>query len=126
MLSTQAIIVAIVYFTLLIIGFIGAIVTKQMSIWSVVGFLISTCLGLLVIYDTNCLTQGGCSIWSTIRTILYVFMPIIILIMFFYTLFRKGPSAAFQSQSTYMSTSPMPLNMSTSPMPLNINQESHN
>lgn len=36
---------------------------------------------LLVAYDTACLTVGGCSVWSWIRTIIYVFVPVIVLLL---------------------------------------------
>jgi hypothetical protein len=81
MISVQSVIIAIVYILCLIVGLLTIIKQNKVSVGSIIGMLF--CLGFiaLLVYDTNCLTNGACGVWSWIRTILYIIFPIIGLII---------------------------------------------
>jgi hypothetical protein len=55
--------------------------TAKMIVTIISAFVIVTGLVILLAFDTNCLTAGGCSIWSWIRTILNLIMPILFVVM---------------------------------------------
>lgn len=75
MLSVPAIVLAVVYGLLLILTAI--IGYKQITPLSVFFYILSIGMAALVVYDTSCLTQGECTIWSWIRTVLYAIVPIL-------------------------------------------------
>lgn len=59
-------------YSLAAVLFAAAIVIKEKQV--VMGLLIGAIMlgmGYLMGFDTNCLTEGGCEVWSTIRTIFY-------------------------------------------------------
>lgn len=88
MISTQSVIIAIVYILCLIVALIAIIKQNMFNIWSGIGLIFYLAFIMLLVYDTNCLTQGTCGTWSWIRTILYVFFPIISLITALIALFN--------------------------------------
>lgn len=83
LLSVQSIILIVVYALCILIGMIMfAPIAFQAKIMDV--FITTSIITLiyvaLLIYDTNCLTAGQCNVWSWIRTVLYLILPIIIII----------------------------------------------
>lgn len=69
--STQAKILFGLY-ALSAVLFSAAIIFKEKQL--VTGLLIGAIMlgmGYLMGFDTNCLTEGGCEVWSIIRTIFY-------------------------------------------------------
>lgn len=77
----QALILLIVYVLCLIVALISSITYKQFNVYTGISLLFTLLFVILLTYDTNCLTAGNCGTWSWIRTVLYVILPIIFLIM---------------------------------------------
>jgi phosphotransferase system glucose/maltose/N-acetylglucosamine-specific IIC component len=46
----------------------------------VIGWLVFICF---LVYDTNCLVQGDCRVWSWVRTFFYLIIPVIVIVLFF-------------------------------------------
>ncbi len=88
-MSTQSLLVIIIYSLCLLIAFIVSIVKKTINLTGVLGFIFSFLYIALLAYDTNCLTEGQCGTWSWIRTILYLIFPTIILILFMISIFKN-------------------------------------
>jgi len=84
LLSVQSIILTVVYGLCIIIGSIMliplAFQAKMMDVFITASIMTLIYVGLLI-YDTNCLTKGQCNVWSWIRTILYLILPIIVILM---------------------------------------------
>lgn len=100
MLTKQAWILAIVYILSTIIGLIMTIKARAFNAFSFIGLLFSLGFIALLVYDTQCLTSGNCTVWSWIRTILYVFFPTIGLIATAFALFSgKKPSPQVTSMT---------------------------
>jgi hypothetical protein len=76
--STQAMIIVIVYSISALV--LGGYAAKNDSIGggAIIALFILLSAALLG-YDTNCLTEGDCSTWSWIRTVLYSIQPIAII-----------------------------------------------
>lgn len=85
-MSTQAWVVAIVYLLCIVIGIVGSITSKTFTMWSALGAFVGILVLLLVTYDTACLTNGYCGAWSWVRTVLYVIVPVIVLVIFFFAI----------------------------------------
>ena len=86
--SVQSYLIAIVYLICLVIfTVIGIIIipsvfrTAKMISIIIFTFFILTGFIVLLAFDTNCLTEGGCSIWSWIRTILNLIVPVLFVVM---------------------------------------------
>jgi len=47
------------------------VIKEQQYVMGVAIGAIMLAMGYLMGFDTNCLTEGGCNTWSTIRTIFY-------------------------------------------------------
>jgi hypothetical protein len=88
-ISYQAIIVLIVYFLVLLVSFIGTVKKVKFTFRVFVSLLVSLFIIVLLVYDTNCLTEGTCNIWSWVRTIIYCIFPVIALIFLFIAFFSK-------------------------------------
>ncbi len=80
-LSPQAMTIAVVYVILTFVSTGIAITQDGFGVSVVLGFLFSSLFIALVVYDTLCLTQGDCGVWSWIRTALYLIVPTIALIV---------------------------------------------
>lgn len=81
-LSFQAIIIAVIYAILTVVYVLAArpyntLPKVQIAIGSVVWFIYV----FMMIYDTNCLVNGNCVVWAWIRTVMYVLIPIVIVIL---------------------------------------------
>lgn len=92
-MSPQTYTIAIVYSLLLIISTGTAWKQQGFSLNLAWSFLLSLGLIALVSYDTLCLTQGNCGVWSWIRTVIYILIPVILIIMWTITLFQKDESS---------------------------------
>ena len=55
--------------------------TFKLSGSSVVGCLCTLLTIGIMTFDTDCLTSGSCEIWSWIRTILYIIVPVIAILV---------------------------------------------
>lgn len=77
-------IVYLVITLLLVIGFV--IRSKQQSFkWTeFLSLVLLVLLYLLIIYDTDCLTVGGCTTWGLVRAIFYSIIPVIMILIVFY------------------------------------------
>jgi hypothetical protein len=86
--SIQSYVIAIVYLICLVIFTVIGIIAipavfrtaKMVSIIMLTFFILVGFIVLLA-FDTNCLTEGGCSIWSWIRTVLNLIIPILFVVM---------------------------------------------
>lgn len=94
MISIPAIIIAVVYLLCMIAGLVIIIAYNMMNIWYGISLIFQLALILLFVYDTDCLTRGGCGVWSWIRTILNIIFPVIFLIIIISTLSKRKPSAS--------------------------------
>jgi hypothetical protein len=83
-MSTQAWLVAIIYLICWVLIMLSATKGQKVTKGSIVMFALFLCYILLLVYDTDCLTAGECSIWSWIRTVLYVIFPVLFLIFYLY------------------------------------------
>ncbi len=92
-MSPQALTIVIVYAIIIIIGLVGTIMSKKLNAFSVIGFIMSVGMAALLTYDTNCLSVGNCGIWSWIRTGFYIFMPVVMILLFIFAIFKKEPEA---------------------------------
>jgi len=73
--STQAIIIMIVY-TLAALA-LGGLIGMKGSIGTGIGIAVATLLtGMLLSFDTNCLTENNCNIWSWVRSIIFLIQPL--------------------------------------------------
>jgi len=77
----QALTILIVYLLSLIVGLIGSIMSKTFNLFTGIGLFFSLLFVVFLTYDTNCLTEGNCGVWSWIRTVLYILFPVISLIL---------------------------------------------
>lgn len=88
-LSTQAWTILIVYLLTLLVSIIIAISKGAFNAFTLLGiFLWLLYIGIFT-YDTNCLTRGSCDVWSWIRTILHIIIPILSLILLTASLGQK-------------------------------------
>lgn len=95
MLSTPALILLIVYILIIILSIITAILNKKFGGVTIISLILSMGFVALIVYDTECLIAGGCTIWSWIRTVLYIIFPVLFLILLAYALasgsFKDSP-----------------------------------
>jgi hypothetical protein len=87
--STQAIVVLIVYVLGIIATLVTSIVKHGFTAWTAIGMLFSILFMALTVYDTHCLTAGNCTVWSWIRTGLYILIPVISLIVWMFSFGNK-------------------------------------
>ncbi len=80
-LSKQAWTLAIVYIICLIVNIISLIVDGSFSVGIAIGLIVVIAHMALIVFDTACLTVGSCNIWSWVRTVLFVILPVIITIV---------------------------------------------
>lgn len=88
-LSPQSITLLVVYILLMVIALILNIKAKQFTAGSIVGLIFTSLFLVLTVYDTNCLTSGSCGIWSWVRTVIYLIIPVLALIFMALSLFKK-------------------------------------
>jgi hypothetical protein len=93
-MSAQAWTVAIVYLILCIMGVVAAVKAGQFTASYVIGLLVTLLFIGLLTYDTACLTVGNCGVWSWIRTILYIIIPIIVIILVISSFFQKNDKSS--------------------------------
>ena len=79
-LTTQALILAVILGTLLIVSNIILVAHKAFGPDAMLSALIGAAVIALMVYDTDCLTRGQCHGWSWIRTALYSIVPVIAII----------------------------------------------
>lgn len=91
-MSPQAYVIAVVYSLVLIITTGTTWQQKGFSLGLLLGFILSGAFIALFAYDTLCLTQGNCGVWSWIRTVIYVLIPVIAMIAWVVSLFQKDPN----------------------------------
>lgn len=77
LMTTPALILAIVLGALLIITNVALIMKKAFSVGTLLTSMIGAAVIALMVYDTDCLTRGSCVGWSWIRTILYSIVPVV-------------------------------------------------
>lgn len=94
----QALVLGIIYAVLTVFGFIASLVNKTFSASSFAGLVIWIGLAALIVYDTHCLTIGGCTIWSTVRTVLYSILPVIVILLIFVSFFSKPEQKAVEEK----------------------------
>jgi uncharacterized membrane protein YesL len=88
-MSPQTYIIAIVYTLILIISTGTTWKQNGFSMSLLLGFILSLAFVVLLAYDTLCLTQGNCGVWSWIRTVIYIIIPVIAMITWIVMLFKK-------------------------------------
>jgi len=88
-LSNQAWTILVTYVILFVILVILLIGSKQFDFKSVFALLFFIGYIALITYDTNCLTTGYCDVWSWVRTVFKIIIPIIIIIFLSFALFQK-------------------------------------
>lgn len=77
----------VVYLIITVLLVIGLIVrSKQLSFkWTeFLSLVLLVVLYLLIIYDTDCLTVGGCTTWGLVRAIFYSIIPVVMIVLLFY------------------------------------------
>ena len=77
----------VVYSIVTVLLFVGLIIrSKQQSFkWTeFLSLLLLVALYILIIYDTDCLTVGGCTTWGLVRAIFYSIIPVVMTVMIFY------------------------------------------
>jgi hypothetical protein len=79
-LSSQAWVIAIVYAICIVVGVITSMATQGFNGGTVIAVLFGAIYLAISVYDTHCLTAGGCAVWSWIRTVMYIIFPTIIII----------------------------------------------
>lgn len=82
MLSVAAIILGVIYAIVILLGVAMSVRTKTFTGLSFFGMILSALFAALIVYDTSCLTQGGCTAWSWVRTAFYAIIPIILAMMY--------------------------------------------
>jgi protein-S-isoprenylcysteine O-methyltransferase Ste14 len=102
-LTTQALVLAIVYVLSVVIGLIMTIKAGAFNAAAFVGVLVTLAFIALLVYDTQCLTVGNCTTWSWVRTVLYVFFPALSLIVGAFALFQGK-----QMQAPVLTTPSLP------------------
>lgn len=107
-LSPQANLIAVVYVLSIIIGIGMSFKAGTFGMNSIFGTLVTLALLSLILYDTQCLTQGNCGTWSWIRSVLYVLLPSIGLIMMAVSLFQKKDVQAPTTTPSMATMSSMP------------------
>ena len=120
-LSTQALILAIVYVLCVIVGLVMTIKAGVFNILSFIGVLLTLAFIALLVYDTQCLTSGNCTAWSWVRTVIYILFPAISLILGAFALFSKKKDDDFYpidetAVSTETNPYPMPMSMPMLPV----------
>lgn len=86
-LTPQAILVLIVYVLSLTVGTVASFNAGKFDAKAAIALLTSVAFLMLIVYDTQCLTMGSCSTWSWVRSIMYVLVPVIGLIVLIVGLF---------------------------------------
>lgn len=80
---------AAVYSIITVLLFIALIIEskrKSSFQWSgLFSIILFIFISLLTIYDTDCLTVGGCTTWSLVRAILYSIIPVIVIVLVLYS-----------------------------------------
>jgi hypothetical protein len=89
-MSAHSYILAIIYFLVIVLGLSLSIKTHTIGLNIIPITLIVIVFAILIVYDTNCLTSGNCTIWSLIRTIIYAILPILAVISLTISLFQKS------------------------------------
>ncbi len=89
MLTPQAITLLVTY-GLLSAAVVALSIKARSAVSGVVGMITWVVYVTLIVYDTNCLVRGGCSIWSWVRTVLYIVMPIVLFTLAAVALYRDG------------------------------------
>lgn len=79
--SKQAISLSVVFVIVILAFIILSIIQKTFKGMDIVWYVLILLYGLLVVYDTDCLVIGGCNVWSWIRTVLHMILPIVILVL---------------------------------------------
>lgn len=96
--SPQAITIAIFYFIMFFI--IAFMSFKNLSFLAALKVIIPYLLmTVLLIYDTDCLVQGGCFVYSWIRSVLYLIIIITAIFLASLSLFSVSNEAAAASQA---------------------------
>lgn len=80
-LTPQAILILIVYVLSLTVGMVASFHAGKFDVKAAIALLTSLGFLILLVYDTQCLTVGSCTTWSWVRSVLYVIVPVISLIM---------------------------------------------
>ena len=79
---------AVVYSIITVLLLVALIIqSKQKSAfqWSgLFSIILFVLMFILIIYDTDCLTIGGCTTWSLVRAIFYSIIPVIVIVMVLY------------------------------------------
>ena len=98
-LSFQAIIIAVIYAILTVVYVLAArpyntLPKLQIAIGSVVWFIYV----FMMIYDTNCLVNGHCVVWAWIRTVVYIILPTVMMILLL-TIWKSGSKKAAEEKA---------------------------
>lgn len=80
---------AVVYSIITVLLLVALIIqSKQKSAFQWSGLftiILFVLMFLLIIYDTDCLTVGGCTTWSLVRAVFYSIIPVIVIVMVLYS-----------------------------------------
>lgn len=79
-ISAQAYTILIVYIVLILVIAITGAVKSGVTVAGVFSTIFAMCWTALLAYDTACLSDNNCGVWSWIRTVLYIIVPCILLI----------------------------------------------
>lgn len=113
-MSPQAYVIAVVYSLVLIITTGTTWKQQGFSLGLLLGFILSIAFISLFAYDTLCLTEGNCGVWSWIRTVIYVLIPVIAMLAWVVSLFQKNPNNNDSNTTMYQPLTTTPI-MPTGP-----------
>ncbi len=97
-LKLQAWIVGIAFLASQIMNLIGSIIIGEFILTTIFSLLVSVLFIALTMYDTQCLITGGCTVWSWIRTYLYLLIALFMIIGVIYLIIIKKKYEKLQKQ----------------------------
>ena len=80
--SAPAGVLAIVYIIVTLLNIIISIRQKEFGGVAIFFTMLWIALAVLIVYDTACLTEGQCTVWSWVRTCIYAVLPILLIVAF--------------------------------------------
>lgn len=92
-MSIQSWILGIVLSLIAVLVIVSWVVFKTWSVKGVIALIIYLLFVAVTTYDTECLVEGKCMIWSWVRTVLYAVIPTIVIVIYIYALATKDKAA---------------------------------
>lgn len=91
-MSVQSWVLAIVLSLIAVLVIVSWIIYKTWSLGGTVSLILYLLFVAITTYDTECLVEGKCIIWSWIRSVIYMIIPVIIIIIYLYALAASSKS----------------------------------